>query len=124
MSALHRSWLADQAAAHAQAPNIRPRLSPAQRNVLFAVCHGGLSSRGALPHNTRQSLDALRERGLLDDSYQPTAAGRAVFPRADGGERRPGIGRVMARVAAQHPDWPTNRVAAVAKHLYTEEQAR
>lgn len=55
------------------------RLSPAQRNALFAVCLGGLRNRDALPTKAVQTLDSLRTKGLLDADYQPTEAGRAVF---------------------------------------------
>lgn len=55
------------------------RLSPAQRNALYAVCLGGLRNRDALPTKAVQTLDSLRTKGLLDADYQPTDAGRAVF---------------------------------------------
>lgn len=61
------------------------RLSPAQRNALFAVCLGGLRNRDALPTKAVQTLDSLRTKGLLGADYQPTEAGRAVF--ADRGRR-------------------------------------
>lgn len=55
------------------------RLSPAQRNALFAVCLGGLRNRDALPTKAVLTLDSLRTKGLLGADYQPTEAGRAVF---------------------------------------------
>lgn len=55
------------------------RLSPAQRNALYAVCLGGLRNRQALPTKAVQTLDVLRAKGMLDADYQPTDAGRAVF---------------------------------------------
>lgn len=55
------------------------RLSPAQRNALYAVCLGGLRNRQALPTKAVQTLDSLRAKGFLDADYQPTDTGRAVF---------------------------------------------
>lgn len=55
------------------------RLSPAQRNALYAVCLGGLRNREALPTKAVQTLDSLRAKGFLDADYQPTDTGRAVF---------------------------------------------
>lgn len=67
------------------------RLSPAQRNALFAVGLGGLRNRNALPTKAVQTLDSLRTKGLLDDDYRPTQAGRAVFaePAANPTEATP-----------------------------------
>ena len=55
------------------------RLSPAMRNALFAICHGGLRNHSVLPTATQQTLTALQQRGLIDLQGNPTEAGRAVF---------------------------------------------
>ena len=55
------------------------RLSPAMRNALFAICHGGLRNHSVLPAATQQTLAALQQRGLIDQQGNPTEAGRAVF---------------------------------------------
>ncbi len=63
------------------------RLSPAQRNALYAVCLGGLRNRKALPNKAVQTLDSLRTKGLLDADYEPTEAGRRFFVvKIDGAE--------------------------------------
>ena len=85
-----------------------PRLSPAMRNVLHSAIHlGQVPTRH--PIKTEQTLQALRQRGLLDGSNQPTQAGREVF--APPAPRRPGIEKVVARVRAilrrQRHDPPT-----------------
>lgn len=56
-----------------------PRLSPAMRNALFAICHGGLRNHSVLPTAALQTLAALQQRGLIDQQGNPTEAGRAVF---------------------------------------------
>lgn len=103
------------------------RLSPAMRNVLFAVIRRG----EGLPvvahsHRIRQTLEALRERGLVDSENRPTAAGRAVFAPLvqDGAVRRPGMEAVVKRVRAERPNWTAQQVLAHAKHLYTNKGAR
>ena len=55
-----------------------PRLSPAMRNLLHAaITHGQLPLHRSV--KTVPTAQALRQRGLLDASGQPTQAGRAVF---------------------------------------------
>lgn len=55
------------------------KLSPAMRTVLHAAIHGGLSTAQLGSHATRQSVDALQARGLLDAQCKATPAGRAVY---------------------------------------------
>ena len=103
------------------------RLSPAQRNALYAITMGGLRNRQGLPFKTVQTLDSLRQRGYLDADYQPTDMGRAVFRPMDAGDsedRRPGIAQVAERLQRTHPDWTAERAAAHAKHLYTDRGVR
>ena len=100
-----------------------PRLSPAMRNMLArAIAHGGLPARTRHPIKTEQTLQALRQRGLLDEGNQPTPAGRSVFAPPE--ERRPGIELVAARVRAERPNWTDAHVATHAKYLYTVKGAR
>ncbi len=54
------------------------RLSPAMRNLLRAVITHGRAPQ-CNPAKTAPTLQALRQRGLLDASNQPSQAGRAVF---------------------------------------------
>lgn len=98
-----------------------PRLSPAMRNVLHAAIHLG---RVPMHHpiKTEQTLQALRQRGLLDGSNQPTQAGRDVF--APPAPRRPGIEKVVARVRAERPNWSEAHVVMHAKYLYTTKGVR
>jgi hypothetical protein len=58
------------------------RLSPAMRSVLrIAITHGRLPARFVA--RATPTLQALRQRGLLDADNQPTQAGRNVFAPAD-----------------------------------------
>ena len=97
------------------------RLSPAMRNVLHAVIRLGRAPTRH-PLKTALTLQALRQRGLLDASNQPTQAGRDVF--ADPQPRRPGIDAVYVRVRAERPNWSDAHVAAHAKYLYTTKGVR
>ena len=97
-----------------------PRLSPAMRNALFAICHGGLRNHSVLPAATQQTLAALQQRGLIDQQGNPTEAGRAVFaPLADPQERRPGINKLADRIQRANPGMSAQAVAIEAKHQYT-----
>ena len=103
------------------------RLSPAMRNVLaHAIKRGPGRPIAASSFTLRQTVAALRERGLLDAENLPTEAGRAVFasPVQDGPVRRPGMEAVVKRVRAERPNWTEQQVLAHAKHLYTNKGAR
>lgn len=40
-------------------------------------------------------------------------------PAALGLSRRPGIEALLARLRAQHPDWPDSQILATAKSMYS-----
>ena len=59
-----------------------PRLSPAMRNMLHGIVDGKgpwAHFNGAINGGHMRSLEALRQRGLIDAVDRPTLAGRAVF---------------------------------------------
>lgn len=96
------------------------RISPAQANVLRAICHGYFAGHHKSLHKHQQTLDALRSRGLIDENDQPTDAGRQVFaPAQDVEARRPGVARLATEIQAANPRMNAMEALVQAKHRYT-----
>lgn len=95
-------------------------LSPAQANVLRAICRGYFNGGRQVLRKHVQTLEALRTRGLIDMHNQPTAAGRQVFAPAEAvEERRPGVARLAAQIQAANPRMSALEAAVQAKQIYT-----
>ncbi|SFF15055.1 hypothetical protein [Paracidovorax wautersii] len=99
------------------------RLSPAQANVLRAICRGYFNGGRQVLRKHVQTLEALRSRGLIDVHNQPTDAGRQVFaPPQVEEDRRPGAARLAAQIQAANPRMSALEAAVQAKHRYTTKE--